>query len=77
MSTYNAAAAIVAALKAGRRLSQLDCHEFQVEDMRTPISHLSKRWEETHDLKTRWITTPVKKVRIKEYWLEKKEGAVC
>lgn len=68
---YNATTAILNALMDGRHLSQMDCHEFQIEDMRTPISHLRPKFEGTHDLKTRWIVTPVRQVRIKEYWLEK------
>lgn len=70
MKKYNARKAILNALMEGRHLSQMDCHEFQVEDMRTPISHMKPHYQNTHDLKSRWITTPVRKVRIKEYWLE-------
>ena len=69
---YNATRAILDALLDGRHLSQMDCREFQVEDMRTPISHLKRRYNGTHDLKTRWIITPVRGARIKEYWLESK-----
>ena len=74
MSTkkFNARKAILEALFNGRKLSQMDCREFQIEDMRTPISHLRPRYEETHDLKSEWITTPVRKSHIKLYWLEKK-----
>lgn len=67
---FNATKAIFNALMDGRHLSQMDCHEFQVEDMRTPISHLKPRYQATHDLKSKWITTPVRGARIKEYWLE-------
>lgn len=67
---YNAKQAIYNALLDGRHLSQMDCREFQVEDMRTNISHLKDRFQHTHDLKTKWITTPVRGARIKEYWLE-------
>lgn len=67
---YSARMAILNALLNGRHLSQMDCHEFQVEDMRTPVSHLKPRYNETHDLKSKWILTPVRKSRIKEYWLE-------
>ena len=70
MKKYNATAAILAALKDGRHLSQMDCREFQIEDMRTPISHLKPRYEDTHELKSVWIKTPVRGARIKEYWLE-------
>lgn len=42
---YNARKAILNALKDGRHLSQMDCREFQVEDMRTPISHLKQHYE--------------------------------
>lgn len=72
MEKYNARKAILNALLDGRHLSQMDTCEFQVEDMRTPISHLKPLYEATHNLKTKWITTPVRKVRIKEYWLEQK-----
>ena len=48
----------------------MDCREFQIEDMRTPISHLKPHYPDTHELKSRWITTPVRKSRIKEYWLQ-------
>lgn len=69
-TAFNATKAILEALKNGRRLSQLDCAEFQIEDMRTPISHLRPRYEQTHILRTRWITTSRRKAHIKEYWLE-------
>lgn len=67
---FNGRRAILNALLDGRHLSQMDCKEFQVEDMRTPISHLKSHYEDTHHLKTKWITTPVRGSRIKEYWLE-------
>ena len=69
---YIATKAIFDALLEGRHLSQMDCREFQIEDMRTPISHLRPRYQDTHELKYRWIITPVRNARIKEYWLEKK-----
>lgn len=76
-ANHNAHAAILAALKAGRRLSQLDCKEFKIEDMRTPVSHLRKRWEPDYVLQSRWISTPTLKRKIKEWWLEERpeEGA--
>lgn len=67
---YIAKHAILNALLDGRHLSQMDCREFMVEDMRTQVSHLKDRFRDTHDLKTKWITTPVRGARIKEYWLE-------
>lgn len=67
---YIAKKAILNALLSGRRLSQMDCHEFQIEDMRTPVSHLKDKFSATHELKSRWIVTPVRNSRIKEYWLE-------
>ena len=67
---YNARKAILNALLDGRHLSQMNCREFMVEDMRTPVSHLKPHFEKTHTLRTRWITTPVRGARIKEYWLE-------
>ncbi len=70
MEKYSANKAILNALMDGRHLSQMDCREFQVEDMRTPIAHLRNKYDKTHNLKTRWIVTPVRKARIKEYWLE-------
>ncbi len=69
---YNATKAILNALLAGRHLSQMDCREFMVADMRTNVSHLKSRFSSTHDLKTKWITTPVRGARIKEYWLEQR-----
>lgn len=69
---YIAKTAILNALLNGRHLSQMDAREFQIEDMRTPISHLKDRFPETHELKSEWITTPVRRARIKSYWLEKK-----
>ena len=66
-------AAILSALYQGRKLSQLDCREFGVEDMRTPVAHLRRRFQGTHRLCSRWIETPVHRSRIKEYWLEEKE----
>lgn len=70
---FNATKAILNALLDGRHLSQMDCREFQVEDMRTPISHLKPRFSSTHDLNKKWIVTPVREARIKEYWLTRKE----
>lgn len=67
---YNARRAILHALMDGRHLSQMDTREFMVADMRTNISHLKERFQDTHILHTKWITTPVRKARIKEYWLE-------
>lgn len=69
---YNARKAILSALLEGRHLSQMDCAEFMVEDMRTPISHMRELFEETHELKTRWFFTPGRRSHIKEYWLEKR-----
>lgn len=69
---YIAKHAILNALLDGRHLSQMDCREFQVEDMRTPISHLRDKFQNTHILRTSWIKTPVRGARIKEYWLEKR-----
>lgn len=48
----------------------MDCREFMIEDMRTPISHLKEKYQDTHDLKSQWIKSPVRGARIKEYWLE-------
>lgn len=50
----------------------MDAREFQVEDIRTPISHLKRCYKDTHELKSTWIVTPVRKARIKEYWLEER-----
>lgn len=69
---YNAKKAILNALMDGRHLSQMDSREFKVTDMRTPISHLKPHYQQTHDLKTKWIITPVRGARIKEYWLEQR-----
>lgn len=71
---YNATRAILEALKGGRQLSQLDCEEFKVEDMRTIVSHLRPKFEDTHDLNFIWITTPVMNRRIKLYWLTPKNS---
>ena len=66
---YNARAAIFEALTGGRKLSQMDCREFEVEDMRTPISHMKERFHEKgYKVESQWIKTP-KGRRIKEYWL--------
>lgn len=73
---YNATKAILNALLEGRHLSQMDCREFQVEDMRTPVSHLKPRYNATHTLQSKWIVTPVRGARIKEYWLTKKEEQI-
>ena len=67
---YNARKAILNALLSGRHLSQMDSREFKVTDMRTPISHLKPHYQQTHELHTKWIITPVRGARIKEYWLE-------
>ena len=70
--TYIATRAIYAALLNGRHLSQMDTREFMVADMRTIVSHLRKDFEGTHILHTKWIRTPVRNARIKEYWLEER-----
>lgn len=75
MNRPNAKRAILHALLEGRHLSQMDCAEFMIEDMRTPISHLKEYYEGTHELKTKWITSPVTKSHIKEYWLERRTKA--
>lgn len=68
---YIARQAIFDAMVNGRKLSQMDCREFEVEDMRTPMSHMRQRFEQAgYILCDRWIRTP-KGRRIKEYWLEK------
>ena len=71
---YNATKAILNALKEGRQLSQLDCEEFKVEDMRTIVSHLKPKYQDTHDLQFVWVTTPVLNRRIKLYWLTPKNS---
>jgi hypothetical protein len=71
---YIATKAILNALKDGRQLSQLDCEEFKVEDMRTIVSHLKPKFQDTHDLQFVWITTPVLNRRIKLYWLTPKNS---
>ena len=71
---YIATKAILNALKEGRQLSQLDCEEFKVEDMRTIVSHLKPKFQDTHDLQLVWITTPVLNRRIKLYWLTPKNS---
>jgi hypothetical protein len=66
---YIARQAIFEALTGGRKLSQMDCREFEVEDMRTPISHMKDDFtREGYALNSQWIHTP-KGRRIKEYWL--------
>lgn len=66
---YNSTQEIFNALLNGRHLSQLNCGEFMVEDMRTIVSHLKPRYIGTHELQSRWITSPVRGSRIKEWWL--------
>jgi hypothetical protein len=64
--------AIFEAMTGGRKLSQMDCREFEIEDMRTPMSHMKERFNEAgYDLHSQLILTP-KGRRIKEYWLERK-----
>ena len=64
--------AIFEAMIGGRKLSQMDCREFEIEDMRTPMPHMKERFNEAgYDLHSQWILTP-KGRRIKEYWLERK-----
>ena len=53
---YIATRAIFHALMSGRKISQMDCAEFQIEDIRTPISHMKHRYQDTHELHTEWIT---------------------
>lgn len=69
---YIARQAIFEAMTGGRKLSQMDCREFEVEDMRTPMSHMKDRFEAAgFILNSQWIQTP-KGRRIKEYWLVKR-----
>lgn len=71
---YIARQAIFEALTGGRRLSQMDCREFEVEDMRTPMSHMKERFHSAgFNLNSQWIETP-KGRRIKEYWLTKRSN---
>ena len=68
---YIARRAIYEALTNGRKLSQMDCREFEVEDMRTPVSHMKQQFADNgFVLNSQWIKTP-KGRRIKEYWLER------
>lgn len=70
---YIARQAIFEALTGGRKLSQMDCREFEVEDMRTPISHMRAKIDDAgYDLHSQWIKTP-KGRRIKEYWVKRRE----
>lgn len=62
------------ALASGRHLSQNDCMEFSIEDMRSPIARIRKRLARESTpwiLRDRWIQRPGM-VQIKEYWFEKK-----
>lgn len=66
---YIARQAIFEAMTGGRKLSQMDCREFEIEDMRTPVSHMKDRFAAAgYHLNSQWILTP-KGRRIKEYWL--------
>jgi hypothetical protein len=68
---YIARRAIFEAMTNGRKLSQMDCREFEVEDMRTPMSHMREEFERAgFVLQSEWIRTP-KGRRIKEYWLDR------
>lgn len=71
---YNAKMTIYNDLLAGKRVSQLDCKQYQIEDMRTTICHLKDRFPSTHILCKRWIVSPKRKSRIKEYWLEEAQS---
>lgn len=73
--SYNATRAIFNALLDGRHISQMNAREFMVGDIRTIVSHLKPRFKDSHTLNSCWITTPVRGVRIKEYWLVKREEA--
>lgn len=69
-SKYIARQAIFEAMTNGRKLSQMDCGEFEVEDMRTPMSHMRQRFLEAgYVINSEWIKTP-KGRRIKQYWAE-------
>mgnify|MGYP003510090012 CR=1 FL=1 len=66
---YIARQAIFEAMTGGRKLSQMDCREFEIEDMGTPVSHMKDRFAAAgYQLNSQWILTP-KGRRIKEYWL--------
>lgn len=69
----NARKAIYFALLSGRHLSQMDCKEFEIEDMRTPLSHMKSKFaNDGYSLQSKWVKTP-KGRNIKEYWLEQNE----
>lgn len=69
--TINARVALFAALTNGRHLSQMDCAEFEIEDMRTRVSHMQDDFTSAgFTLRKAWIKTP-KGRRVKEYWLER------
>ena len=71
---YNATQAIYNALCNGRHLSQLNCREFQIEDMRTPVSHMRDRIDAAGlKLCKRRFPSPVTGASLCEYWCEKKE----
>lgn len=61
---------VLHALLAGRHISELDAKEFQVCEIRTPIHQARPFFEPAYILRWKWITSPVKHSRIKEYWLE-------
>lgn len=64
-------------LKNGRKVSQLDCREYGIEDMRTIISHLGTDGKFAGwILRTEWFTTEVRKSRLKRYWLEAMTPAI-
>lgn len=72
----SAKAAIFNAMLKGRKVSQMDCKEFRIEDMRTPVSRLrDKIWREQlpYEIADQWIKTPGGS-RIKQYWLTIKES---
>ena len=70
--THNATKAILKALIEGRHISQLDCREFMIEDIRTAVCHLRRRFPSDMILKKSWTISPVTGARLRVYWLENK-----
>lgn len=66
--------AIFNALCSGQHISQLDSKRFQIEDIRTPVSHLGKRIDAAGlKLCKKRITSPVTGAWLHEYWCEPKD----
>lgn len=73
---YDSQTLILAALRAGRRVTLADCKEFRCSEMCNQLHHIKKRIAREnlpYVVCDRWVHIGELKRRVKEWWLEPKE----